>query len=181
MTNPEGHGWRPQASGSGGESLQSLRERYDELRGEYEALLSRIEEAEATARLQRPSTATFRSEVGRLAEAPLLTLKAEYESTADDLLGLARSVDALISRSMKGQHGAAPARDGGTQQHSPPQSAAPGERVRVDVEVRGSSLGELLDFQEQMSKLPGVRRVSMSEVHPDRARLLVELDGEVLG
>jgi hypothetical protein len=44
------------------------------------------------------------------------------------------------------------------------------------VEVRGGGFGELLDFQERLSSLPGVARVSISTIDNERASLVVELE-----
>jgi hypothetical protein len=49
----------------------------------------------------------------------------------------------------------------------------PAERVQVD--VKGTGFGDLLDFQEQLSQLPGVARVSINAIDNERATLIVEL------
>jgi hypothetical protein len=42
--------------------------------------------------------------------------------------------------------------------------------------VKGSGFGELLDFQERISNLTGVSRVSISAIDNERATLVVELE-----
>ncbi len=46
----------------------------------------------------------------------------------------------------------------------------------MQVDVNGSGFGELLDFQERLSEMNGVSRVSISAIDSDRATLVVELD-----
>ncbi|MEP6871150.1 MAG: hypothetical protein ABI939_04790, partial [Anaerolineaceae bacterium] len=47
---------------------------------------------------------------------------------------------------------------------------------RVHVDVRGQGFGELLDFQERLSSLDGVARVSINAIDTERATLVVELE-----
>ncbi len=46
------------------------------------------------------------------------------------------------------------------------------------IEVASPNLGTLLDFQERLSRIEGVARVSMSQVTAERAMLVVELEEE---
>jgi hypothetical protein len=45
----------------------------------------------------------------------------------------------------------------------------------VQVDVKGEGFGNLLDFQEKLSNVPGVQRVSINAIDNDRATLVVEL------
>ncbi|OAI44584.1 hypothetical protein AYO38_00385 [bacterium SCGC AG-212-C10] len=54
-------------------------------------------------------------------------------------------------------------------------SVRPRATERVQVDVKGSGFGDLLDFQEQLSQLPGVARVSINAIDNERATLIVEL------
>ena len=42
--------------------------------------------------------------------------------------------------------------------------------------MRGPGFGELLDFQERLSTLEGVARVSINAIDTERATLVVELE-----
>jgi hypothetical protein len=58
------------------------------------------------------------------------------------------------------------------------ESEAPAElRPRkVHIDLRGSGFGELLDFQERLSAVQGVSRVSINAIDADRATLIVDLE-----
>jgi hypothetical protein len=47
---------------------------------------------------------------------------------------------------------------------------------KMQVDVKGSGFGALLDFQERLSSLSGVSRVSISAIDNERATLVVELE-----
>jgi hypothetical protein len=83
-----------------------------------------------------------------------------------------------LAHGFKGQHaaraGAEPVPD-----PTPASEPAPAPEPRVQkmhVDVKGSGFGALLDFQERMSSIPGVSRVSISAIDNERATLVVELE-----
>ena len=48
----------------------------------------------------------------------------------------------------------------------------------IEVAVRGSGFRQLLDFQERISAIPGVDRVSINAIDNERVTLVVELNTE---
>jgi hypothetical protein len=81
---------------------------------------------------------------------------------------------------MKGQRRASgeprPPRREAPPESAPEAPAEPRTLNRVNLDVRGRGFGDLLDFQERLSSVPGVTRVSINAIEPDRATLIVELD-----
>jgi hypothetical protein len=165
---------------------RQLRRRYESLRDDYDELLDRL--AEVEDRLHRaeqsPTGDTLSGGMSpALADAissPLFALRDQYSSAADQLTALAASLDDIGWRTFKGQRPAEPAPEPPRE----PEPAAPepslpdAPTTAVSVQADSSDLGALLDFQEQVSKLPGVARVSLSQIQEDRAMLTVELRSE---
>jgi hypothetical protein len=201
MTNEgqTGDAWDDEANRPGDAAMRQLRRRYESLRNDYEELLDRladIEERMTEAQSPQPAAPPLQaSELGQrvleLAAGPWFALREEYSRVARDLLALVGSMDDFANRSFKGQR---PSRLSATEEAAPqetmpgpeapepgPPPASPGRSSAVHVQVQGPSLGALLDFQEQLSRLPGVARVSMSQVNEDRAMLIVELERESPG
>ncbi len=162
---------------------------------DYEELLDRLGDVEQRLLAAQRTSAerdtvlpgSLRTESREFLLAPLGRLRDDYLMIADDLITIANSLNDMTARAMKGQRGSSPAT--ATSPHSPaqpiaqPQHTASGEPQRANLHVQASGLGQLLDFQEQLSRLPGVDRVSISQVNEDRAVLTVELaaDTEAAG
>jgi hypothetical protein len=47
---------------------------------------------------------------------------------------------------------------------------------RIEIQAHGQGFGELLDFQERLSKIDGVARVSISAIDNQQSMLVVELE-----
>jgi hypothetical protein len=163
---------RLQEAASGDATVRQLRRRYDLLRQDYERLLDRLGEledrlADATrARAGPPGTVS-----GALAEAlaaPLLQLRQDYLAAAAGIAQVVAGLEGLAG-GLKAQHSArnVPA--------EPPKEPAEARGHRVQVDVRGTGFGELLDFQERLSQLEGVARVSINAIDNERATLIVDL------
>lgn len=165
---------------TGDAAVRQLRRRYDILRHDYEELLDRLGELEeklnAPQASPTPATAVPLSEtIARALAEPLLKLRDDYLAAVTGIQTVVTGLEGLAS-GFKGQHGAA---GESAQPAAPPETRAdtPEGRVhRMQVDVKGSGFGELLDFQERLSHLPGVARVSISAIDNDRATLVVELD-----
>jgi hypothetical protein len=170
-----------------GAALRQMRRRYDMLRRDYEDLLDRLGELEE--RLAEPGPppvppqpAMFRDPGvwGTISEglaAPLIRLREEYLEAASQVQRIVSGLDSLATGTFKGQHTAERAPEATTPEPPAPSAtaAAPDRPSTVEVTVEGGDFGELLDFQEQLSSLERVARVSISRVDNDRATLLVEL------
>jgi hypothetical protein len=170
-------------------ALRQLRRRYEALRRDYESLLDRVGDLEehqvlsARAKPQRggpsePPTAG----AGRVAEglvSPLLGLRDEYLSAASGIQTIVESLDRLAAQAFRGTGTAAPQATPAVRAVEP---VSPGPREesprRIHLDVSGQGFGELLDFQERVSGIAGVARVSISAIESDRASLVVELEPE---
>ena len=121
---------------------------------------------------------------------PLLRLHAEYVGAAARIQGIITGLERVAAGAMKGQHrghGAHlrghPSGRGATGRAGPGQRASPPEGEdefpprKVSVEVHGKGFGALLDFQEKLSSVAGVSRVSINAIDAERATLIVELHG----
>ena len=170
---------RFRANAPGDSALRQLRRRYDLLREDYERLLDRLVELEERLaapepRISRPAgsaaTVADGASVNAVTQqilAPLLDLRDSYVEMLTRLQEVVEGLDSVAAGMMKGQHAAPPAG---------PVPASPVPRPRtVDVETRGRGFGEMLDFQERLSALPGVSRVSIQAAGNDRATFIVEL------
>ncbi|GMV85798.1 MAG: hypothetical protein AMXMBFR80_16530 [Dehalococcoidia bacterium] len=175
---------RLQEAASGDAAVRQLRRRYDLLREDYERLLDRLGELEdrlneAAERATQPAPATtFSSGLADAIAAPLLRLRDDYLAAIASIQSVVTGLEGLAS-GFKGQHTAAgrpepqafPAETPEPAQQPPP-SARP---ARIHLDVKGSGFGELLDFQERLSQLGGVARVSINAIDNERATLVVEL------
>ena len=188
---------------AGDPELRQLRRRYEALRDDYEDLVERLADVEAQLRRppqeetrspdpSAPAEGSLREQVRHVVSMPWFQLRDEYAQTADDLQTIIRDMDELAGRAFKGQHGPRhtsehdheeqerrphPLRH--SQEHEGDHgfaSRGPRRARMVEVQVHSLNLGALLDFQERLSNLPEVARVSMSQVNEDRAMLIVELE-----
>lgn len=175
---------RLQEAASGDAAVRQLRRRYDLLREDYERLLDRLGELEdrlndAAERATPPPAAPFSTDLAEAIAAPLLRLRDDYLAAVASIQAVVSGLEGLAS-GFKGQHTAA----GRPEAPSPP-AATPGDvgrppasarPARIHVDVKGSGFGELLDFQERLSQLGGVARVSINAIDNERATLVVELE-----
>lgn len=171
---------------SGDAAVRQLRRRYDLLRHDYEQLLDRLGELEdrlneaATQAARPPAAPSPVSEsIAEAIAAPLLRLRDDYLTAVSGIQSVVSGLEGLAS-GFKGQHRAPVAA-------APPQTPQPEEAPaappsvstrshKMQVDVKGSGFGELLDFQERLSNLTGVSRVSISAIDNERATLVVELE-----
>jgi hypothetical protein len=166
---------RLQEAASGDATVRQLRRRYDLLRQDYERLLDRLGELEERLQAASRGSSPAPGVASGLAEAiaaPLLQLRQEYLAAAASIAQVVAGLEGLAG-GLKGQHGSR-----STAEAAPPggeERAEPRSR-RLQVDVRGSGFGELLDFQERLSTLPGVARVSINAIDNERATLIVELE-----
>lgn len=174
---------------SGDAAVRQLRRRYDSLRSDYENLLDRLGELEdrlksASTEAPRTATATATAPISQgIAEAlaaPLLRLRDDYLAALNGIQGLVSGLEGLAA-GFKGQHTAAGTRPAPEPQQAPAtetasQPAGSRQVHKMQVDVKGSGFGELLDFQERLSQLPGVSRVSINAIDNERATLVVELE-----
>ncbi len=176
---------RLREAASGDTAVRQLRRRYDALRRDYEHLLDRLSELEE--RLESPDDrSTAGSGLGPLAlieqalANPLLELRDAYLAAATRIQTLASGLDRLALGALKGQRAAAPSPSREAPPEREPDTTEPAGRrdrpTKVNLDVRGSGFGDLLDFQERLSEVPGVSRVSINAIDADRATLVVELD-----
>lgn len=173
---------RLQEAASGDAAVRQLRRRYDLLREDYERLLDRLGELEdrlneaAERATQPPPAAGASSILAEAIAAPLLRLRDDYLAAVASIQSVVSGLEGLAS-GFKGQHTATgrsemQAGPGGAAER-PPATTRP---TRIHVDVKGSGFGELLDFQERLSQLGGVARVSINAIDNERATLVVELD-----
>jgi hypothetical protein len=159
---------------SGDTAVRQLRRRYDLLRHDYESMLDRLGELEdrlndaATAPQSAVPLSSVAESIAEAISAPLLRLREEYLAAVAGIQGVVSGLEGLAS-GFKGQHSAAgaPAR---------PEEESQRRVEKVHVDVQGSGFGELLDFQERLSQVSGVSRVTISAIDNERATLVVELD-----
>lgn len=175
---------------AGESSVRQLRRRYDLLRRDYEVLLDRLAELEARLSLpassadpepaqappQPPPAPQPPPRAPSLREqllAPLLQVRDEYAELLATLQSIVGGLDRLTQGTMKGQRSSAAA------EAAERPSGEPATPYRqVDVEVRGSGFGTVLDFQERLAALPGVARVSIHSIDSEHATFSVELEPE---
>lgn len=175
---------RLQEAASGDAAVRQLRRRYDLLRQDYERLLDRLGELEdrlneAADRATQPpeSAAPFASTLADAIAAPLIRLRDDYLAAVASIQSVVTGLEGLAS-GFKGQHTAAGKASGdlsaNAAPHEPPASHSRPTKIHLD--VKGSGFGELLDFQERLSQLGGVARVSINAIDNERATLVVELE-----
>lgn len=166
---------------SGDAAVRQLRRRYDLLRTDYERLLDRLGELEerldqAAAPADPPPAPTAATFAGGLADAlaaPLMRLREDYLAAVSSIQSVVSGLEGLAS-GLKGQHGARGERAAVASllnAHGPVR----GDKVYLD--VHGTGFGELLDFQDRLTRIEGVVRVSINAIDNERATLVVELDG----
>lgn len=179
MSERPGEGEEPllerlRAATAGDELVQELRRRYEALRTDYEALLGRLTDLERGL-AGAEAVVTVDSGEGTLLDAllaPLVRVRDEYRQTAGELEKLVFALDRLAAGSWKGQREAA----------ATPSRGPSVRRPVVQVDVKGRGFGDLLDFQERLSEIAGVARVSIHAIDTDRATFIVELgDSEPVG
>ena len=175
---------RLQEAASGDAAVRQLRRRYDLLRQDYERLLDRLGELEerlneaADRGTQPPPPGTpFASTLADAIAAPLIRLRDDYLAAVASIQSVVTGLEGLAS-GFKGQHTAA-----GKVTEEAPGPATPPEQpanhsrpTKIHLDVKGSGFGELLDFQERLSQLGGVARVSINAIDNERATLVVELE-----
>ncbi len=162
--------------------MRQLRRRYEDLRHDYEQLIGRLAELEArlseeerTAPTLPPGagpslpTASEAPELGDVIAGPLFRLRDQYLATVTNLQTLVAGLESLAAGAFKGQHVGSP------EAESSPPVRAPQRPREMRVDVKGKDFGELLDFQERLSALEGVARVSINAIDNERATLVVEL------
>lgn len=171
---------RLQESASGDAAVRQLRRRYDLLREDYERLLDRLGELEDRLNEAAQTAAPAIPQLPGLAEAiaaPLLKLRDDYLGALTSIQNVVTGLEGLAA-GFKGQHAASGAPAAPTSSALQPESNG-GDQAKVHkvhVDVKGSGFGDLLDFQERLSSLGGVARVSISAIDNERATLVVELD-----
>ena len=160
---------------SGDAAVRQLRRRYDLLRHDYEQLLDRLGELEDRlneAATPPPTTSAVAESIAEAITAPLMRLRDDYLAAVAGIQSVVSGLEGL-AHGFKGQHGARP----GEAVPAPDASPAGEQRVhKMQVDVKGSGFGALLDFQERLSSLGGVSRVSISAIDNERATLVVELE-----
>lgn len=175
---------------SGDQAMRRLRRRYDSLRQDYESLLDRLADIEQRLELSnaiddmepeppRGGAAGGVSPIaaGRLTEsllAPLAQLRDEYMAAATSIQAIVGGLENLAAGAMKGQK---PAHPEPAERPQPVREERPDRPRSIQIDVKGEGFGNLLDFQEKLSELEGVSRVSINAIDNDRATLVVELDG----
>lgn len=171
---------------SGDTAVRQLRRRYDALRQDYEQLLDRLTELEDRLDAPAPSasaaTDPFAAINGALA-APLLDLRDGYVAVANRIQSIVGGLERLAAGALKGQRAAlpptpapqAPPPPAPPAEAEPPAPTAPARAQRISLDVQGSGFGDLLDFQERLSAVAGVARVTITAIEADRATLSVEL------
>ena len=187
---------RLRESAAGDPAVRQLRRRYDMLRSDYEQLLDRLGELEDRLNVQAlaaraPQAAPnpeqpLSTQLSDVLLAPLLKLRDDYVTAATRITALVSGLETLAQGSFKGQRStpeapapptppdvnAAPSAG----DSEDPQSHGAARSKRLHVDVRGQGFGELLDFQERLSSLDGVARVSINAIDTERATLVVELE-----
>ncbi len=163
---------RLQESTSGEAAVRQLRRRYDLLRQEYESLLDRLAELEERVEQlsARPASRNRRPLVAAILQ-PLQELRDEYREALTVLDRLFHGLSELSQEAAAEPEAERPAAEPAAEAAGPPASP-----TKVQVHVRGGDFGTILDFQERVSKLEGVRRVSISAIDHERATLVVELE-----
>lgn len=168
---------------SGDAAVRALRRRYDMLRNDYENLLDRLGELEDRLNAAPPpsaqeATGPVSASIAEAITAPLLRLRDEYLAAAGSIQTVVGGLEGLAA-GFKGQHSVPRATSPQPQEAPPAEPTPSGVEPRVQktqIEVKGSGFGELLDFQERLSQLPGVSRVSINAIDNERATLVVELE-----
>src|SRR5690606_18875607 len=103
---------------------------------------------------------------------PLQRLRRAYEVAA---AGIHQIIDGLgsLAGTLKGQR---PGNPPGPATSADTAAAPP---RTITVQARGRGFAELLAFQERISAIPEVTRVSVAAIDDEQATLVVELGGEI--
>lgn len=167
---------------SGDAAVRALRRRYDMLRNDYEGLLDRLGELEERLADSPPPTTAFEqapagvsTSIAEAITAPLLRLRDEYLAAAGSIQTVVGGLEGLAA-GFKGQHKSTPVPPPVAANAADPAPDIEPRTRKTQIEVKGSGFGELLDFQERLSQVPGVSRVSISAIDNERATLVVELE-----
>lgn len=170
---------------SGDATVRQLRRRYDSLRHDYEQLLDRL--ADLEERLGEPGRLPAHpavanpgdplTDVQALLVAPLLSLRESYAAAGIRIDAIVAAIDQITagapSVSTLSEPEMAASEPPSSPESQPTRSNRP---TKVHLDVRGRGFGDLLDFQERLSAVAGVSRVSINAIDADRATLIVELD-----
>ena len=107
----------------------------------------------------------------------MIRLRDDYLAAVASIQSVVTGLEGLAS-GFKGQHTSAGRSAGeAAAATTPPERTANHARpAKIHLDVKGSGFGELLDFQERLSQLGGVARVSINAIDNERATLVVELD-----
>lgn len=154
---------RLQDAAAGDHALRQLRRRYDLLREDYAALLNRLSALESRLREAAPGDAaetTAPEPLTAQIRTPLGRLRDQYLQAIAEMQNIVAELDDLAHGRMKSQRAGEPRADRG-------------QAVRL--EISGGTAGTILDFQERLSAIPGVLRVSIEASERDRATFTVEL------
>ena len=177
---------------AGDAAVRQLRRRYDALRHDYEQLLDRLADIEDQLTQPQPTPSPTRQDptpaqaaandetppnIAEALAAPLTALRAEYLATATRIQDIVGGLERIAEGTLKGQHRpsqpSAPIPAAPDTEEAMPTAARP---RRIQVDVKGHGFGELLDFQERLSSVAGVARVTINAIDGERATLVVELD-----
>ena len=142
--------------------LRQLRRRYEQLQMEYDSLASRLSGLESAAGVSALGSGSSLADVLR---EPLRRMLDEYTAAR-------AQADAII----EGLRGLALIEGAPSAPSEPAAPSATGAGAsRLSVRVGGNDMGALLDFQERLSGLPGVARVSIETAASGASSLMVEL------
>ena len=167
---------RLQETASGDAAVRQLRRRYDSLRTDYEALLDRLGElegrlseaaSEPDSGSEMVAAAPQGSTLMQGIVAPLMNLRDEYVEALTGIQSIVTGLESMAAGSFKGQR----------QEPSTTPAGPVSPRPRnVQVEAKAEGFGDLLDFQERLSAIEGVARVTIHAIDSGRATFVVELD-----
>jgi len=186
---------------------EQLRRDYENLLDRLGEIEDRLAEPPVAGPAERAALPSTPAALELAIADPLIRLRDEYTSAAARIQGIIAGLERITAGAMKGQHATtrAPVAPSAPTEESPTTAAVPVETPpapepqpaspnpprdgveeprprKVSVEVHGKGFGELLDFQEKLSSVPGVSRVSINAIDAERATLIVELhQGEPQG
>ncbi|MGH2632715.1 MAG: hypothetical protein ACRDG3_04825, partial [Tepidiformaceae bacterium] len=160
---------RLREAAGGDAAVRQLRRRYDALRQDYEQLLDRL--ADIEDQLAPPAQSPVRPsqlessvepppDMADALAAPLTRLRAEYLAAATRIQSIVTGLEHIAAGSLKGQHAPTAPEPSPPAQPEPEPAPAPTRPRRIQVDVKGHGFGELLDFQERLSSVDGVARVT---------------------
>jgi hypothetical protein len=171
---------------SGDATVRQLRRRYDSLRHDYEQLLDRL--ADLEGRFSEPEQPGARPAVAVPSDplagidavlfAPLLSLRESYAAAGMRVQTIVAALDQLAAAVPGVPHVVVQPQTAAPDalQSPEPEVRRPTRPAKLNLDVRGSGFGDLLDFQERLSAVAGVSRVSINAIDADRATLIVELE-----